>query len=67
MTKTRITNAVEVLRKAADTFREYEAHHAARAGVATIAKDAAAAREKAQRNHNMAVECDGAAALLLAD
>lgn len=66
MTQDRMTNAVAVLQKAAKTFREYEAHHDARAKAADNPEDAFASREKAQRNHDMAVECDGAAALLTA-
>lgn len=66
MTKDRMTVAREALTKAAATFREYEAHHDARAKAADNPADASASREKAQRNHDMAVECDGAAALLTA-
>lgn len=62
----RMTHAAATLRKAAATFREYEAHHNDRAVQSDDAEAAFASREKAQRNHDMAVECEGAAALLTA-
>lgn len=51
----RITVARLALESAAKAFREYEAHHLAKG-----------ADDKADRNRRLAEECEGAAALLVA-
>lgn len=62
----RITVARVALESAARAFREYQAHHAARAEVATLPADREAARQKTERNKRLAEECEGAATLLAA-
>lgn len=67
MTKTRIANAVDVLTKAAATFREYEAHHRAKTADGRLsAADTAATMAKAQRNAELATEMEMALNLLVA-
>lgn len=58
----RMTTARDVLTKAAQAFREYETHHNRRAFAAHAEKD----RAEAERNRQLAEECEGAAALLTA-
>lgn len=64
----RMTTARAALEKAAKAFREYEAHHHARAMASTTGFDEAAqtAMAKAQRNRELATECEMALNLLVA-
>lgn len=62
----RMTTAREALTNAAKAFREYETHHNRRAFAAHAEKDRAEAGAKAERNRQLAEECEGAAALLTA-
>ncbi len=62
----RMTTARTALQNSANLFREYEAHHRARALAATDPQAAADSQAKAQRNYAAATECEMALNLLTA-
>ncbi len=69
MTQDRMTVARAALEKAAKAFREYETHHTNRATNNPLqpAKLAADSMAKAQRNRDLATECEMALNLLTAE